>query len=68
MSGKSSVEDFYVRINSDESDVAKVVAKLDNPVYKPVITEWYDDLLVYLAIGIFIFSFAEWLLHSREGI
>lgn len=64
---KRLIENFYVRVDSSESNIRKVVATLDNPEYTPIVTEWYDDLLVYLAAALFALSVAEWLLHIKEG-
>ena len=64
---KTLIENFYVRIDSSESNICGVEAVLDNPEYTPVVSEWYDDLLLYLAAAMFVLSVAEWLLHIKEG-
>lgn len=64
---KTLIENFYVRIDSSESNISGVKAVLDNPEYTPVVSEWYDDLLLYLAAAMFVLSVAEWLLHIKEG-
>lgn len=64
---KTLIENFYVRIDSSESNISGVKAVLDNPEYTPVVSEWYDDLLLYLAAAMFALSVAEWLLHIKEG-
>lgn len=64
---KTLIENFYVRIDSSESNISGVKAVLDNPEYTPVVSEWYDDLLLYLAAALFALSVAEWLLHIKEG-
>ncbi len=64
---KTLIENFYVRVDSSESNISRVEAVLDNPEYTPIVREWYDDLLLYLAIALFVLSIAEWLLHIKEG-
>lgn len=67
LGNKTQIENFYVRVDSSESNISRVEAALDNPEYTPVVTEWFDDLLIYLAAAIFALSIAEWLLHVKEG-
>ena len=64
---KKLIENFYVRVDSAESNIADVKAVLENPEYTPIVSEWYDDLLLYLAAAMFVLSIAEWLLHIKEG-
>lgn len=64
---KTLIENFYVRVDSSESNISRVEPVLDNPEYTPVVSEWYDDILLYLAAAMFVLSVAEWLLHIKEG-
>ena len=64
---KKLIENFYVRVDSAESNISDVKAVLENPEYTPIVSEWYDDLLLYLAAAMFVLSIAEWLLHIKEG-
>lgn len=67
LGNKRLVENFYVRVDASESNTRSVVATLDTPEYTPIVKEWYDDLLVYIAAALFVLSVAEWLLHIKEG-
>ena len=66
LSGNEIVENFYVRIPAEESNILAVVDSLQNPIYFEAEEDNNLDLLLYLAIALVVLLFAEWWLHTRE--
>ena len=63
--GKEVTESIYVKVPADESNLWKE----EDTLYKPQLDVDYDsffnDLLLYFAIGLVALLFAEWWLHMR---
>lgn len=66
--GKSVTESIYVRIPVGESDIHKIEDSVAEPYSEKDKSEFYKDLLLYLAIALVALLFAEWWLQSREGM
>lgn len=67
ISGASQTEEFYVRIESSQSNIFCKEDVLTNPNVIKKDKFVYDDLLVYLAAAVIALLFIEWILQSREG-
>jgi hypothetical protein len=66
LSGVEVIENFYVRIPCEESNILSVEDSLKNPVFFEAEEDSNLDLLLYLAIALVALLFAEWWLHTRE--
>ena len=66
LSGVEVIENFYVRIPYEESNILSVEDSLKNPVFFEAEEDSNLDLLLYLAIALVALLFAEWWLHTRE--
>ena len=68
MRGEPEVEQFFVHIPREESDIEKRVDQL--PLLHTETTEVESDidLLFYIALFALVCLFAEWWLHSREKL
>lgn len=66
LSGNEIIENFYVRIPAEESNILLVVDSLQNPIFFEAEEDSNLDLLIYLAIALVVLLFAEWWLHTRE--
>ena len=66
ISGDHIVENFYVKLPAEESNIFLEEDVLVNPFFieKPQIED--QDLLLYFAIALVALLFVEWWLHSRE--
>ena len=61
-------ESFYVKVPDDESNIKIVIDVLQNSVIKTIVSDTFDDLLLYFAIVLVTLLFAEWWLQSRTRI
>ena len=61
-------ESFYVKVPDDESNIKIVIDVLQNSVIKTIVSDMFDDLLLYFAIVLVTLLFAEWWLQSRTRI
>ena len=68
MSGDTMVENIYVKLPAEESDIELEVERLTNPYFFEVSEESNIDLLFYFALAIVALLFFEWWLKSREQI
>ena len=66
ISGETVIENFYVKIPAEESNINLVSETLDNPFFYKEPENTNMDLLLYLAIALVALLFLEWWLKSRE--
>ena len=66
ISGQQVVENFYVTIPDDESNIVRELDSLTNPYYPPVLEDANLDLVFYFALALVALMFLEWWLKSRE--
>ena len=66
ISGQQVVENFYVTIPDDQSNIVREVDSLANPYYPPVLDDANLDLVFYFALALVALMFIEWWLKSRE--
>ena len=66
ISGEDVVENFYVKIPAAESNINTVEDTLTNPFFYEESGIDDFDLLLYFAIALVTFLFAEWWLNTRE--
>lgn len=68
LSGDPVIEEFYVKIPSNESNIYLNVDTLENPYFYQETAESDLDLLIYFAATMVALLFIEWWLKSREQI
>ena len=68
LSGDPAVENFFVKIPTEESDINHTVDDLKNPYFYQESDASNIDLLIYFAIALVSLLFIEWWLKSREQI
>ena len=68
LSGDPVIEEFYVKIPSEESNICLRVDTLENPYFYQEVETSDLDLLVYFACAMVALLFIEWWLKSREQI
>lgn len=61
-------ENFYVRIPSDESVAYPTADTMLNPYEEGEERNFYQDLLLYVAIALTAIMFAEWFLQLRDNM
>ncbi len=66
ISGQQVVENFYVTIPAEQSNIVREVDSLTNPYFPPAEEESDIDLVFYFAIAMVALLFCEWWLKSRE--
>lgn len=68
LSGEVLIENFYVKLSAEESNINQKIDELANPYYyqEPDLSDM--DLLLYFAIALVALLFIEWWLKSREQI
>ncbi len=66
--GKELSEDIYVKIPSKESNIWLQEDGIVNIYSTQEKGDYYQDLLLYLALILVLLLFAEWYLHSRDNI
>lgn len=62
------IKEIYVKIPSAESDIFAMGSALTNPYKKENESDYFKDLLLYLASALVALLFIEWWLQSRETI
>ena len=65
---KELVNNVFVRIPADESNVTLKGDTFDAPYFVIDDSDYFKDLLLYLEIALVAILFAEWILHLREGL
>lgn len=65
-SGVQIVENFYVTIPDEQSNIDAVEDRLVNPYFPPIEEKVDLDLVFYFALALVLLGFAEWWLKSRE--
>ena len=68
LSGDPVIEEFYVKIPTEESNINLQVDALENPYFYQETYESDLDLLIYFAATMVALLFIEWWLKSREQI
>lgn len=68
ISGQEAVENFYVKISANESNINYTQDTLTNPFYYEEEVNNDLDLLLYFAIALVSLLFIEWWLKSREQL
>lgn len=66
--GDERQELIYVKIPAVESNIYRKEERLLNPYQEIDQSEYFRDLLFYIAIALVAFLFVEWWLQSREGM
>ena len=66
-SGKPVEEKIFVKIPAVESNIWKTEDALGNPYKDPDETDYYNDLMKYIALAMVAILFLEWWLQSREN-
>lgn len=67
ISGQQIVENFFVTIPNEQSNILREVDALTNPYYPPVDDESAIDIVFYFALAVVALLFCEWWLKSREN-
>jgi len=67
ISGQQVVENFFVTIPDDESNIVRELDSLTNPYYPPVLENTNIDYVFYFALALCILMFVEWWLKSRDS-
>ena len=68
LSGDPAVENFFVKIPAEESDINHEVDTLKNPYFYQESDASNIDLVLYFAIALVSLLFIEWWLKSREQV
>jgi len=67
ISGQQIVENFFVTIPSEQSNIVRELDSLTNPYYPPIDEESAIDFVFYFAMLVCALLFIEWWLKSREN-
>ena len=67
ISGQQVVENFFVTIPSEQSNIVRELDTLTNPYYPPIEEESAIDFVFYFALLVCALLFIEWWLKSREN-
>lgn len=62
------IENFFVKIPTEESNITKKVDSLPIMDVDTELEQAYEDLLFYFAIALVVLLFAEWFLQSKKNI
>ncbi len=65
---KDITEKVFIRIPNAESNIFMVKDALEDPFTQRDDSDYFKDLLLYLAIALVTLLFVEWWLHSRESM
>ena len=68
ISGIQVVENFFVTMPDEQSNIDVLEDRLTNPYYPPVEADPDMDMVFYFALALVLLGFAEWWLKSRENI
>lgn len=68
ISGEEAIENFYVKLSANESNINLTEDVLTNPFYYEEEDNNDLDLLIYFAIALVSLLFIEWWLKSREQL
>ncbi len=66
--GKSISSDIFVKSPAEESNIIRTIDTFEDPYIIKDSIELYKDLLMYVALALTVFLFAEWFLQSRDNI
>jgi hypothetical protein len=61
------IENFYVRIPTDESNITKQVSSLPTTDVDAEVRIEFEDLLFYFAIALVALLFIEWMLQMKKN-
>ena len=67
ISGQQIVENFFVTIPAEQSNIVREIDSLTNPYYPPTDEESAIDFVFYFALAVVALLFLEWWLKSREN-
>lgn len=65
---KEVVQNIYVKIPAAESNIFKVEESIKNPIKNTDTSNFFSDLLFYIAVALIALLFIEWWLQSRENM
>ena len=68
ISGVQVVENFFVALADEQSNIDTLEDRLTNPYYPPAEANPDMDMVFYFALALVLLGFAEWWLKSREHI
>lgn len=68
MAGATIVEQFFVHIPNDESNITRRADRLPTLYSETTEVEGNEDLTMWFAIAALVLLCAEWILHSRENL
>jgi hypothetical protein len=68
ISGIQVVENFFVTMPDEQSNIDPLEDRLTNPYYPPVEANPDMDMVFYFALALVLLGFAEWWLKSRDHI
>jgi len=68
ISGVQVVENFFVTIPDEQSNIDAMEDRLTNPYYPPADADPDVDMVFYFALALVLLGFAEWWLKGREHI
>lgn len=66
-SGKYLEEKVYIKMPRAESNIRATGESIESPYYEVDESDYYKDLLLYLAIALVAFLTAEWYLQHKES-
>ena len=66
ISGYTTVENIFVHIGRDHSNVLLEVDELDAPIIQENSEIIDKDLIIWFAIALVVLLFVEWVLHTRD--
>lgn len=66
--GKEITEQIYVKAPAEESNIRAAFDTLANPFVSKNQSDYYKDLLFYIALALVVLLFAEWWLQSRDNM
>ena len=67
ISGQQIVENFFVTIPTEQSNIVREIDSLTNPYYPPADEASDIDFVFYFALFVVALLFCEWWLKSREN-
>lgn len=65
--GEEVVENIYVKVPNTESNIFAAGGSIVNPYHEQDLSDFYRDLVVFIAAALVALLFAEWWLQSREN-
>lgn len=66
--GKSLSENIFVKVPASESNICSTASRLPDPPKGADESEFYKDLLFYLALALVAALFVEWILQAKDNM